>query len=416
MNKVIGLVDNAQALRPKFMDLYGEDTDAQVKRYEDLIAWFKKSFAIEKGYIASSSGRVEIVGNHVDHNGGKVLSCTISLDTLCMFYPTDDGKITLKSDGYSDIKLDVDNDDEYVEIGTSAALVKGVVIGLKRAGYKVGGFKACCVSKVLGGAGISSSASFEVLIAEIMNFLYNNGEISAETKAKVARFSENEYFGKPCGLLDQSAIAFGGVELLDFSTIGKIKVTPINNQLKDYTLVLIDTGGSHTNLTSEYAAIPLEIKRVCGLMGIDRLVDISEEEFYRRLPSIFQKVQGRDVVRCAHFYDEVKRVEQGAKALMEEDYQTFLDSVNGSGISSFKYVQNCYVPGETEQFIPKALAITAYYLNGGAQRVHGGGFAGTILNIVKNDNLDKFIEGVSKFYDRSKIIPLKVRSCGTIVL
>ena len=413
---IIGLVDNAEALKPKFNDLYGECTDYQVERYQKLIDWFKKSFSLEKGYMASSSGRVEICGNHTDHNGGRVLSCTISLDTLCMFYPTDDGKICLKSDGYSDIKIDTNDDEEYVEIGSSAALVKGVVIGLKRAGYKVGGFKACCVSKVLGGAGISSSASFEVLIAEIMNFLYNDGEINAETKSQVSRFAENEYFGKPCGLLDQSAIAFGGVNLLDFSVQGRVKVSPIHNSLKDYTLILIDTGGSHTNLTNEYAAITIEITRVCKLLGINRLIDLSKEDFYRRLPTVFGKVLGRDVVRCVHFYDENERVDKGAKALNEEDYQAFLDCINESGVSSFMNVQNCYVPGETEQLIPKALAITKNYLNGGANRVHGGGFAGTILNIVKNEDVDNFIEQVAKFYDRDSIIPLKVRSVGTTVL
>ncbi len=415
MKNVIGLIDNVEQVRSKFIDLYGEESDYQIKRYQDLIKWFQKSFNLEKGYMASSSGRVEVCGNHVDHNGGKVVSCSISLDSLCMFYPTDDGKIVLKSEGYNDIVVDTTNDDK-VEFGSSTALVKGVVVAMKRAGYKVGGFCGCCVSNVLGGAGISSSASFEVLVAEILNFLYNDGELDAEVKAKVAQFAENEYFGKPCGLLDQSAISFGGLIVLDFSTQGSIKVTPIHNTLKDYTLVLIDTGGSHTNLTSEYAAIPIEIQRVCKILGINRLAEIKEDEFYRRLPSIFSRITGRELLRCVHFFEENRRVMDCAKALEANDYETFLKAIDGSGNSSYTQVQNCYVSGETEQLIPKALAVTKQYLNGGAHRVHGGGFAGTILNIVKNEDLESFIENVSKFYDKKKIIPLKVRSVGTIVL
>lgn len=402
-------------LYDKFPCLYGEATDFQKKRYEDLFAKFKSSFNVESAYVASSSGRVEVCGNHTDHNGGKVVSCAISLDALCMFLPCDGDVIKIKSEGYDDMIIDL-NGAEYEEKGTSAALVRGVAVGLKNKGYKVGGFIACVTSNVLGGAGISSSASFEVLIAEVLNFLYNDGKITESEKAIVSQFAENEYFGKPCGLLDQTAIAFGGLKKLDFKEKGVIGVTDIHNDLKDYTLVLVNTGGSHANLTGEYAAIPSEMFSVAKAMGGEKLIDFTEDEFVKKLPSVQNKLSDRAVLRAFHFYEENDRVDALEKALAENDFNTFLDCINKSGISSLNKLQNCYVAGSSEQPIPKGLAISSKYIKNGANRVHGGGFAGTILNIVKNDNLQYFIDNMSRYYDKKDIIPLKVRSVGTIVL
>lgn len=401
-------------LYDKFPCLYGEATDFQKKRYEDLFAKFKSSFNVESAYVASSSGRVEVCGNHTDHNGGKVVSCAISLDALCMFLPCDGDVIKVKSEGYDDMIIDL-NGAEGEEKGTSAALVRGVAVGLKNKGYKVGGFIACVTSNVLGGAGISSSASFEVLIAEVLNFLYNDGKITESEKAIVSQFAENEYFGKPCGLLDQTAIAFGGLKKLDFKEKGVIGVTDIHNDLKDYTLVLVNTGGSHANLTGEYAAIPSEMFSVAKAMGGEKLIDFTEDEFVKKLPSVQDKLSDRAVLRAFHFYEENDRVDALEKALAENDFNTFLDCINKSGISSLNKLQNCYVAGSSEQPIPKGLAISSKYIKNGANRVHGGGFAGTILNIVKNDNLQYFIDNMSRYYDKKDIIPLKVRSVGTIV-
>lgn len=402
-------------LYDKFPCLYGEATDFQKKRYEDLFAKFKSSFNVESAYVASSSGRVEVCGNHTDHNGGKVVSCAISLDALCMFLPCDGDVIKVKSEGYDDMIIDL-NGAEGEEKGTSAALVRGVAVGLKNKGYKVGGFIACVTSNVLGGAGISSSASFEVLIAEVLNFLYNDGKITESEKAIVSQFAENEYFGKPCGLLDQTAIAFGGLKKLDFKEKGVIGVTDIHNDLKDYTLVLVNTGGSHANLTGEYAAIPSEMFSVAKAMGGEKLIDFTEDEFVKKLPSVQDKLSDRAVLRAFHFYEENDRVDALEKALDENDFNTFLDCINKSGISSLNKLQNCYVAGSSEQPIPKGLAISSKYIKNGANRVHGGGFAGTILNIVKNDNLQYFIDNMNRYYDKKDIIPLKVRSVGTIVL
>lgn len=415
MNSLKKPYSEVGVLYEKFPCLYGETTDFQKKRYEDLFAKFKSSFNVENAYVASSSGRVEVCGNHTDHNGGKVVSCAISLDALCMFLPSEDDVIKIKSEGYDDMIIDL-NGAENEKKGTSAALVRGVAVGLKNKGYKVGGFIACVTSNVLGGAGISSSASFEVLISEVLNFLYNDGKITESEKAIVSQFAENEYFGKPCGLLDQTAIAFGGLKKLDFKEKGVIGVTDIHNDLKDYTLVLVNTGGSHANLTGEYAAIPSEMFSVAKAMGGEKLIDFTEDEFVAKLPSVQNKLSDRAVLRAFHFYEENDRVDALEKALTENDFNTFLDCINKSGISSLNKLQNCYVAGSNEQPIPKGLAISSKFIKNGANRVHGGGFAGTILNIVKNDNLQYFIDNMSRYYDKKDIIPLKVRSVGTIVL
>ncbi len=398
-----------------FEALYGEVTDFQKDRYLKAFNNFKNVYGYDGAYVASSSGRVEVCGNHTDHNGGKVLSCAISLDTLAMFMPTDNGVIKIKSEGYSDIEIDL-NGTENEKIGTSAALVRGVAVATKNKGFKVGGFNATFTSNVIGGAGISSSASFEVLVAEILNFLYNDGKMTAEEKAVIAQYSENVYFGKPCGLLDQTAIAFGGLKRLDFKDKSKISVTEINNPLSDYTLVLINTGGSHADLTDEYAAIPSEMFSVAKAMGKERLVEIDENSFYNELPNILDKVSDRAVLRAVHFYDENNRVDVACKALCENNFTAFLNAVKESGISSLCKLQNCYVSGGKEQAIPKALSISAKYLNGGVNRVHGGGFAGSILNIVKNDCVSDFVDAMSKFFEKKNVIPLKVRTVGTMVL
>ncbi len=412
---MLGLVKNIDGAFDYFNDLYGEVTEAQKERYRKTFAWFKESFNKDCCYIASSSGRVEVCGNHTDHQGGKVVSCAISLDKVAMFLPTDDGIIRIKSEGYPDIVINT-LVDEQVKVGTSDAMVKGVVEGFKNRGYKVGGFIACCANNVLNGAGISSSASFECLIAKILGYLYNNDVVTTEEIARISQFSENVYFGKPCGLLDQTAIAFGGLCELDFFDKEKIVVNRIYNALSEYTLILVDTGSDHANLTDEYASIPAEMLAVAKFCGKTRLSDLAEEDFYKNANAIRKELGDRAVLRAIHYYDEMKRVDLLAKSLNSDDYAGFLKAVKESGISSDTLLQNCYVAGSKDQSVPIALALASKFLAGGVNRVHGGGFAGTILNVVKNENVQAFIDGLSAFYKKEAIIPLKVRKLGTTVL
>lgn len=398
-----------------FPQLYGSDFEMQKERYKNAFDNFKKHFTADSAYIASSSGRVEVVGNHTDHNGGKVISCAISLDTLSFFLPTNDGIIRIISEGYKDIVIDTAKEEKYVK-GTSFSLVCGVVAYFKKHGYNVGGFNAFCTSNVCGGAGISSSASFEVLIAEILSFLYNNDKLTAEEKAKASQYAENVFFGKPCGLLDQSAIAYGGLKKLDFSDKDKINVSEIKNDLSDYTLVLVNTGGSHADLTDEYAAVPAEIFSVAKVMGVSRLIDLSEKEFFEKLSKCKDSLSDRAICRAIHFYQENSRVDSAEHCLNCNDYGGFLNAIDNSGISSLWKLQNCYVAGAKEQPIPKALSIISMFIENGACRVHGGGFAGCVLNVIKNDNVEKFISNITKFYDKKDVLVLHVRSVGTIIL
>lgn len=398
-----------------FRVLYGAAIEGQKERYENAFGKFKTVYSEDKAYIASSSGRVEIIGNHTDHNGGKVISGAINLDTLAFFLPTDDGKIRIVSEGYKDIVVDTNKNPDYKE-GTSFALVCGVVDWFKKHGFAVGGFKAFCTSNVCGGAGISSSASFEVLIAEILNFLYNNDSMTAEQKTFASQYSENVFFGKPCGLLDQAAIAYGGLKKLDFSVANQIGVTEINNDLSDYSLILINTGGSHADLTDEYASIPKEMFSVANAMGKNRLSEMSETDFLNNLPLYRNKLSDRAVCRAIHFYEENDRVDKAEKCLNGNDYSGFLSAIKESGVSSLWKLQNCFVAGSVEQPIPEALAVTGSFIKNGANRIHGGGFAGCILNVIKNDEVEEFLSCCERFFDKDKIMVLHIRTVGTIVL
>ncbi len=408
-------IKNAKEVFCNFIKLYGEANDCQKERYVNLFNRFKSEFNKDEAYFCSSSGRVEVCGNHTDHNGGKVISLAVSLDTLACFMPREDNKVFINSEGYKPIEIDIDNVYEGKN-GDSCAMIRGIIIGFIKRGYKVGGFEASVTSNVLSGAGISSSASFELLIAEILNFLYNDGKVSNEEKAKISQFSEREYFCKPCGLLDQTAISFGGLNVLDFSDTEKIGVTKIENDLSDFCFILVNTGGSHENLTDEYASIPLEMKKVANAYGYERLIEISEDDFYKKLPEFYNKLKDREITRAIHFYNENKRVDTVYNALIKNEYNEFLTAINESGISSMCFLQNCYVAGSDIQPIIKAIALLKSLNRNGATRVHGGGFAGTVLHICKNENVKDIVNELNKYYQSKDIILLKARAIGTIVL
>ena len=407
--------ENIDVVFNRFDELYGQITDAQKERYKKVFSSFKEKYNVSSAYVASSSGRVEVCGNHTDHNGGKVVSLAISLDTLAMFLPTDDGKIKIYSDGYGEIEV-TSFDKKSVNEGTSAALIAGVVDGLRSRGYKAGGFVAYFNSNVPGGSGVSSSASFEVLVAEIENFLYNDGKISNEEKAIVSQYAENVYFGKPCGLLDQTAIAFGGLRKLDFKNPSSISVSDIKCDLSDYRFVLINTGGNHADLTDEYAAIPREMFSVANAFNKDRLIDLNKEEFFANISKVKGVVSDRAILRAVHFYAENERVDGVENALAQNDFQTFLRLVNLSGESSLSCLQNCYVSGSVEQPIPLAISISKEFNPLGASRVHGGGFAGSILSIVNVGLIEEYVAKMQVVFGKENVLVLLPRSVGTIVL
>lgn len=399
-----------------FPTLYGTiDDDTQKARYKTSFDKFKQIFHSKESYIASSSGRVEIIGNHTDHNGGRVISCAISLDTLAFFLPTSDTTITIVSEGYNKIIVDTEKKNLYKK-GTSHAIVCGIIEWFKSHNYKVGGFNAYCTSTICSGAGISSSASFEVLIAEILNFLFNDDKLSPEQKAIASQYAENEFFGKPCGLLDQSTIAYGGVRKFDFYDTKKIYVHDIPNNLSKYTLILINTGGSHANLTNEYESIPKEMFLVAKSFGKDRLIDITKRDFIANIAKHQNELPDRAILRALHFYQENDRVDLAEISLKNNDYKIFLEQINRSGYSSMCLLQNCFVAGQKDQPISKALAVTGTFIDNGAHRVHGGGFAGCILNIIKKENVKTFVDNATMFFGNENVLSLQVRQIGTIVL
>lgn len=394
----------------KFPALYGKKTFFQLKRYDELIRSFKKKYKSRFCYLASSSGRVELVGNHTDHNGGKVIGCTVSLDIVAAFLPNDENRVSVCGNGYRDIVFDLSEVDK-VESG-SVGMVKGVLSGLKKRGKKIGGFDALLNTTLPGGAGISSSAAFQLLIAVIQNNLYNNGEISAKTLAEVGQYAENVYFNKPCGLLDQGVIAVGGVVEIDFKNGFEEK--QLGGNLLGLNMVVVDTGKSHSSLTEHYAAIPREMKAVAVHFGKDRLADVDEALFFNNIKRVSDNVGARPSLRAKHFFEENHRVELFGKALAENDRKTLLSVVNESGQSSINQLQNCSVGDD--RTIADAVEFGRGLCKNCAVRVHGGGFAGTILALVENKEVSRFTDEMAKRYGKNKVFVLKVRTKGATVL
>ena len=400
---------NGRQVTEHFVALYGKKNFAQLARYDKLICKFKRKFKSNYCYLASSSGRVELVGNHTDHNGGKVVGCTVDLDIVAAFLPNETNRVVVCGNNYKDIVINL-ADIETVE-GGSTGMVKGVLVALKNSGYKIGGFTALLNSTVPSGAGLSSSAAFQLLIGAIVNALYNNDEIPAQTLASAGQYAENVYFNKPCGLLDQGVIAVGGVVGIDFSS--GFSKTKLGTDLLGVKLVVVDTGKSHSGLTEHYAAIPREMKAVAQLFDKQRLIDLDETEFFNNFDAIKQQVGERAVLRAKHFFEENHRVEQFSKALSTGNKQSLLDAVSASGDSSIYQLQNCEVNGD--ETLKDAVLFARNICPSCASRVHGGGFQGTILALL-DDDVAKFQTEMAKRYGKNKVHVLRVRSVGATVL
>ena len=404
-------------LKIPYETLYGPGCDraAQDARYDLLTRRFDRSFTGEKTYF-SSSGRIEILGNHTDHNHGKVLVGAISADTVACAARSE--RVVLKSEGYSDIVVDLDKLEPLSrERGTSLALVKGVLAETRRRGYRIGGFCGVMSSNVFKGAGVSSSAAFEVLVCEMENVFYNDGRIGPIEKAQIAQYAENVYFGKPCGLLDQSGIALGGIAEIDFRDPASPSYETLTPCLEHYNVVLVNTGGDHSDLTAEYAAIRTEMEAVADLFGKSVLREVPYETFLAKLPELAARIDGRALLRALHFYDENRRVEAGAAALRAGDLDGFFAAVNGSGDSSARLLQNLFVGGETAQRIPLAVELSRRMMRrGGAARVHGGGFAGTVLAFVHDDDLADYLTALKAAFGSENVFLAALRGAGTCAL
>ena len=394
---------------------YGENYDkSRDLRAEELFNHFLECEGKKPEYIFSSPGRAEILGNHTDHNHGKVMVAAVSCDILCFASPTEDGSITLCSEGYPPIKTSTtDSKIKKEEYGTSLALVKGVCTKLRELGHEFGGFIAHTTSDIFKGAGVSSSAAFEVLVCEIINKMYLDGKLDPITKAIVSQYSENVYFGKPCGLLDQSGIALGSLSKLDFKTPEKPVVRTLTAP-NGYTLVLTNTGGDHAKLTSHYAAIRREMEEVAEFFGKKVLREVDYNEFINNVHVLNKTFSSRAIMRAMHFYTENQRVDRAEKAIDSGDTQAFLAEVASSGASSMSVLQNCYVPGETEQPVCLAIEYSKHITKKSVFRVHGGGFAGSILGFVENGELADYVAKMKQVFGDANVFTAGIRPVGTI--
>jgi galactokinase len=411
-----------QPLILKLCDLYpAVEIETKRARFDKAIATYKKHFGVKsKKHIRlfSVPGRTEVGGNHTDHNGGKVLAASLSLDIIAVAEPSEDMNVIVKSEGFDENGVWIDNLDVVPEEkGTSEALIRGVVAGFKKAGYKVGGFKAFTTSEVLPGSGMSSSAAFEVMVGIILSNLYNNGLIEPHKIAKISQKAENEYFGKPCGLLDQLACAAGGFIVIDFKDsdspiIGKVTSNAWGSF--EHDLCIINTGGSHGHMTDEYAAIPQEMRAIASFFGVDNLRQISRKDIELNTNTLREQFGDRALLRALHFFEENNRVDKLIHALEHSDFEHFLWYINESGGSSFKYLQNIYTSGEVRhQSLAVALNAAEYALGGkGACRVHGGGFAGTVQAFVPHEMLKVFKFNLERIFGTGSCYVLSVREHG----
>ena len=362
---------------------------AQRVRYAAALDAFEAKYGDGDISLYSVGGRSEISGNHTDHNHGRVIAASVNLDILAVAKATDNGVIRIQSEGFPEdivapAAIDAPNEDLFF---TSAAIIAGMEKAFLNAGYKVGGFDAYTTSNVLKGSGISSSAAFEVMVGNILNHLYNDGKVSNVEIAKMAQFAENKYFGKPCGLMDQTACAVGGFITIDFAdpTAPVIEKMDFDLGKAGYALCIVNTGGNHADLNEDYASVPAEMKAVAAVLGVPVLRETDEAALIANIARVRESCGDRALMRAMHFFAENKRVAAQVEALRSGDMEAFKAGVTASGNSSFKYLQNVYTTKNVaEQGLSLALCLTEAYLagTGAVCRVHGGGFAGTIQAFV----------------------------------
>jgi len=416
------MIETLQAgkMDEKLMALYLDEhlLDHQRRRYIQALEKYIALYGNEEVKIFSAPGRSEVGGNHTDHQHGRVLATSINLDAIGIVGMNDD-IIKVVSDSFDIKPIHIDDTAlKEEEKDTSESLIRGVAARFKELGYQVGGFKAYMTSEVLIGAGMSSSAAFEVLVGTILSHLYNDGKIDAIEIAKIGQYAENVYFGKPCGLMDQCASSVGGLINIDFADPKKPVTRRVDVDFSKFhhSLCIVDTKGSHADLTPDYAAVPEEMKAVAKFLGAEVLGDADEAIFYEKMAEIREACGDRAVLRAMHFFEENRRVDHQVASLTNGDFASFKKWIGASGKSSFEYLQNVYSPRfPTMQGVAVALALSEKVLGEhGVCRVHGGGFAGTIQAFVEDDYVDTYRTAIEKCFGDGTCHVLKVRPYGGI--
>ena len=418
--KLLALIKEG-GLDERLADVYGkENVNEQKKRYAEAVSEFLKLYGDIDASLFSVPGRSEISGNHTDHNHGCVLAGSINLDIIAVAAKTEDGFIKIKSKGFPEDCVDINtytSPDEKLYF-TSESLIAGMSKAFTDKGLATGGYVAYTTSNVFKGSGLSSSAAFEVMVGNILNYFYNEGKVDNVEIAKMAQFAENKFFGKPCGLMDQMACAVGGFVYINFSDKEPfIKKIDFDMTGAGYALCIVNTGGNHADLNEDYASVPAEMKSVARYYGHEYLAEMDRETLFSDIVNLRNKVGDRAVLRAAHFFDENDRVEIQARALELNDIEKFKEMVLASGRSSFTYLQNVYTTKNIkEQGLSLALCITDATLrtSGAAWRVHGGGFAGTIQAFVPRIYVELYTKKIEKAFGEGACHVLRIRPYGAI--
>ncbi|MDC7300255.1 galactokinase [Agathobacter ruminis] len=419
-NEFIAKIESG-ACDERILDIYVDENKVayQKQRYIEALKQYETIFGEDEVEIYSAPGRSEVGGNHTDHQHGEVLAASINLDAIAVVKPLGEAVVKLVSEGYEMITVDL-NHLEYDEREkeSTCSLIKGVLYKMQSCGYQIGGFQAYVTSDVLIGAGLSSSAAFETLIGTVISGLFNEMKVDPVTIAMIGQYAENEYFGKPCGLMDQTACSVGNLVHINFADTQNpiIEQVAFDMNKHGYSLCITDTKGSHADLTADYAAVPSEMKQVAAFFGQEYLLGLTVEDILAKVAELREQLGDRAVLRALHFIRENERVQKEVRALSAEDIDTFLKNVAASGNSSYKYLQNVYSNSDvTNQNISVALAFSEDFLgDNGVCRVHGGGFAGTIQAFVKNEVVADYQKRMDAIFGNGSCSVLKIRKYGGI--
>lgn len=403
-------------------ELYGNGAAENKARYEAVLKGFKEAFGdSEEVLLFSSPGRTEISGNHTDHNHGKVLAGSINLDCVGAAAKNYSNQVHIISETYDqDITIDLNDLEPSIKKAGTVDLIKGLLKGFETSGYSVGGFNAYITSNVISAAGVSSSASFEMLVCSMLNTFFNESHMDNVAYAHIGKYAENVCWDKASGLLDQMACAVGGLITIDFvePMTPMVKKIDFDFQAQNHSLIIVQTGKGHADLSAEYSAVPEEMKKVAKYFGKDVLAQVSEEKVIKHLPEVRKFAGDRAVLRALHFFEENKRVEAEVAALKDGRFNDFLENITASGNSSWKWLQNCFTTSNSEeQGITVALALTELFIakkQKGACRVHGGGFAGVIMAMLPNEIVEEYKEYMESCLGEGCVYKMSIRPYGAI--
>ena len=423
VDETLKLLDG-QATEDLMVKLYGPgQAKENAMRYKDMAEKFRGAYGDKDIFMFTSPGRTEISGNHTDHNHGKVLAGSINLDCVGAGAKNGSTKVNIISEGFNQkLCIDLEHLEPSKEKAGTEDLVKGILQGFKVFGYEVGGFDAYITSNVISSAGVSSSASFEMLICSMVNTFFNGGSIDTVAYAHIGKYSENVYWDKASGLLDQMACAVGGLIAIDFQDPANPVVEKVDFDFasQDHSLIIVQTGKGHADLSEDYSAVPKEMKKVAEYFGKEVCAQITEAQVMENLSGVRQFAGDRSVMRALHFFEENKRVEAEVAALKEGRFEDFLANITASGNSSWKWLQNCYTNSDfQEQGICVALALTELFIQQkkkGACRIHGGGFAGVVMAMLPNQIVDEYIAYIEKALGKGSAYRMAIRPYGAVCI